>query len=579
MNVLAILVVSAAILYLGYRFYAPYIEKLFDVDASRMTPAVEINDGVDYVPTRRFVIFGHHFASIAGGGPIIGPTVALIFGFLPVWLWIIIGTLFIGAVHDFSALLASMREKGRSIAEIAEKTFGRTGFLLFIGFTVIMLLMVTSVFLTLTTTALSSKYPLEHFGASAAQIRTVVENGLTYAVVGGIASTSVIIITCLAPLIGFLLYKKKLNSLVVSALAIMICAVSIEIGLIYPIKIDTTIWMIILSIYTLIAAGVPVWLILQPRDFTNSFLLYGGIGGMIAASFVLGLRGETINAPLTNITSGNLHLGYIWPILFITIACGAISGFHALVAGGTTAKQISKESPDAKVVAYGGMALEALLAVGVVIAVGYGLQFDRLESIVFPTDPAVKSNPILAFALGMGGMLNSSFGLPIIYGAVFGILMVEGFVVTTLDTAVRLNRYLLEELWRMLFRNVPKLLGTYIFNSFLCVALMFILAYFNAFKQLWALFGSANQLLAALTLITVSMWLLKKGKKHLFALIPGIFMFVTTIASLIVILAREYIPQGNYMLATGDILLIILSLGVAILVVKSYKGRGAGVGI
>lgn len=579
MNVLAILVVSAAILYLGYRFYAPYIEKLFDVDASRMTPAVEINDGVDYVPTRRFVIFGHHFASIAGGGPIIGPTVALIFGFLPVWLWIIIGTLFIGAVHDFSALLASMREKGRSIAEIAEKTFGRTGFLLFIGFTVIMLLMVTSVFLTLTTTALSSKYPLEHFGVSATQIRTVVENGVTYAVVGGIASTSVIIITCLAPLIGFLLYKKKLNSLVVSALAIMICAVSIEIGLIYPIKIDTTIWMIILSIYTLIAAGVPVWIILQPRDFTNSFLLYGGIAGMMTAAFVLGLGGATINAPLSNISSGNLHLGYIWPILFITIACGAISGFHALVAGGTTAKQISKESPDAKVVAYGGMALEALLAVGVIIAVGYGLQFDRLESIVFPADPAVKSNPILAFALGMGGMLNSSFGLPIIYGAVFGILMVEGFVVTTLDTAVRLNRYLLEELWRMLFRNVPKLLGTYIFNSFLCVALMFILAYFNAFKQLWALFGSANQLLAALTLITVSMWLLKKGKKHLFALIPGIFMFVTTIASLIVLLAREYIPQGNYMLATGDILLIILSLGVAILVVKSYKGRGAGVGI
>ncbi|MBP7604744.1 MAG: carbon starvation protein A [Spirochaetes bacterium] len=574
MNVLAILVVSAAILYLGYRFYAPYIEKLFDVDGSHVTPAVEINDGVDYVPTRRFVIFGHHFASIAGGGPIIGPTVALVFGFLPVWLWIIIGTLFIGAVHDFSALLASMREKGRSIAEIAERTFGKTGFLLFISFTIIMLLMVTSVFLTLTTTALSSKYPLEHFGVTATQIQTVVENGVTYAVVGGIASTSVIIITGCAPVIGFLLYKKGINTLAVSVLALFVCAVSIEIGLIYPIKIDTTIWMIILSIYTLIAAGIPVWLILQPRDFTNSFLLYGGIAGMIGGTIVLGAGGATINAPLSNISSGNIHLGYVWPILFITIACGAISGFHALVAGGTTAKQISKESPDAKVVGYGGMALEALLALGVVIAVGYGLQFDKLESIVFPADPAVKSNPILAFALGMGGLLNSSFGLPIIYGAVFGILMVEGFVVTTLDTAVRLNRYLLEELWRMLFKNVPKLLGTYIFNSFLCVALMFILAYFNAFKQLWALFGSANQLLAALTLITISMWLLKRGKKHLFALIPGIFMFITTIASLVVILAKDYIPKRNYMLAAGDVLLIFLSLGVAVLVVKSYRGRG-----
>lgn len=573
MNVLAILVVSAAILYLGYRFYAPYIEKLFDVDGSHVTPAVEINDGVDYVPTRRFVIFGHHFASIAGGGPIIGPTVALVFGFLPVWLWIIIGTIFIGAVHDFSALLASMREKGRSIAEIAERTFGKTGFLLFISFTVIMLLMVTSVFLTLTTTALSSKYPLEHFGVTATQIQTVVENGVTYAVVGGIASSSVIIITCCAPLLGFLLYKKGINTLVVSALALFVCAISIKIGLIYPIKIDSTVWMIILSIYTLIAAGIPVWLILQPRDFTNSFLLYGGIAGMIGGTIILGAGGATINAPLSNIASGNIHLGYVWPILFITIACGAISGFHALVAGGTTAKQISKESPDAKVVGYGGMALEALLALGVVIAVGYGLQFDRLESIVFPADPAVKSNPILAFALGMGGLLDSAFGMPIIYGSVFGILMVEGFVVTTLDTAVRLNRYLLEELWRMLFKNVPKLLGTYIFNSFLCVALMFALAYFNAFKQLWALFGSANQLLSALTLVTISMWLLKRGKKHLFALIPGIFMFVTTVASLVVILVKDYIPKRNYMLAAGDALLIFLSLGVAVLVVKSYRDR------
>ncbi len=573
MNILAILIISVVILYLGYRLYAPYIEKLFDVDGSHVTPAVEINDGVDYVPTRRFVIFGHHFASIAGGGPIIGPTVALIFGFLPVWLWIVVGTIFFGAVHDFTALLASIREKGRSIAEIAEKTFGRTGFLLFISFTVIMLLMVTSVFLTLTTTALSSKYPLEHFGVATTQIQTIVEDGITYAVVGGIASTSVIIITCCAPLLGFLLYKKEANTLAVSALALVICAVSIEVGLAYPIKIDSTIWMTILSLYTLLAAGIPVWLVLQPRDFTNSFLLYGGIIGMLAGTVVLGAGGATINAPLSNISSGNIHLGYVWPILFITVACGAISGFHALVAGGTTAKQISKEKPDARVVGYGGMLLEALLAIGVVIAVGYGLQFEKLESIVFPVDPAVKSNPILAFALGMGGLLYNSFGLPIIYGAVFGILMVEGFVVTTLDTAVRLNRYLLEELWRMLFKNVPKILRTYLFNSFLCVALMFILAYFNAFKQLWALFGSANQLLAALTLITVSMWLLKRGKKHLFALIPGIFMFITTIASLVVILTKEYLPKKNYMLATGDILLMLLSLGVAVLVIKSYRAR------
>jgi len=579
MNVLVLLLVSVAVFFLGYRFYARYIEKIFDVDGTHTTPAVEINDGVDYVPTRKFVIFGHHFASIAGGGPIIGPTVALAFGYVPVWLWIVLGTLFIGTVHDFSALLASMRERGRSIAEIAERTLGRTGFLLFISFTIIMLLMLTSVFLTLTTTALASKYPLAYLGAADTRIQTVVENGVTYAVIGGIASTSVIIITLCAPLIGFLLYKKGVSTIAVSILAVIICAVSIQIGLSYPIKIDSFVWMIILSVYTLVAAGVPVWIILQPRDFTNSFLLYGGVAGMLLGTVIYGMSGGGMAAPAANIDFGNLHLGYIWPVLFITVACGAVSGFHAQVAGGTTAKQIAREKPDAKAVGYGGMVLEALLAIGVLIALGVGLQYDRYTALIFPTDPSLKSNPILAFALGMGGLLNKGFGLPLSYGVVFGILMVEGFIVTTLDTAVRLNRYLFEELWRMLFTQVPRLLNTYFFNSFLCVALMFLLAYYNAFKQLWQLFGSANQLIAALTLITVGLWLMKKGKKFLFVFIPGMFMLVTTIAALIVVLVKDYIPKGNLALSAGDILLLCLAGGVIVLCIKFFRRQRATAGV
>ncbi len=570
MNLLLILAISIVVLWLGYRFYARFIEKNFDVDGSHVTPAVEINDGVDYVPTHKIVIFGHHFASIAGGGPIIGPCVGLIFGFAPVWLWIILGTVLIGAVHDYSVLLASMREKGRSIAEIAEKTLGRNGFLLFIAFTIIMLLMVTSVFLTLTTTALASKYPVEFFGGGDLGIRTVVENGITYAVIGGIASTSVIVITCCAPLIGYLLYKRGVSAYVMAIVAVVVCAISIEIGLLFPIKIDSFVWMVILSIYTIFAAGVPVWVVLQPRDFTNSFLLYGGVIGMLIGTVVLGFQGAVVNAPMFNLEGGAQHLGYVWPILFITVACGAISGFHALVAGGTTAKQVNYEKPDARIVAYGGMALEAFLALMVIITLGCGIGYDQLCNIVFPADAAVKSNPVLAFALGVGGLLNKAVGLPVVYGTVFGILMVEGFVVTTLDTAVRLNRYLLEELWRMLFKKVPRLLNTYLFNSMLCVVLMFILAYFNAFKQLWNLFGAANQLLAALSLITVSIWLLKKGKKYLFALIPGAFMLITTIVSLILILVQQYIPKGNWMLSAGDIILLCLSVGVVIMSVKQF---------
>jgi carbon starvation protein len=575
MSLLFILAVSIAVLLLGYIFYGRFIEKTFDVDGTHVAPSVEFKDDVDYVPTHKMVIFGHHFASIAGGGPIIGPCVGFIFGFFPVWIWIILGTVFIGAVHDYSVLLASMREKGRSIAEIAEKTMGRNGFLLFIGFTIIMLLMVTSVFLTLTTTALASKYPLEFFGTGDIGLRTVVENGVTYAVIGGIASTSVIIITFCSPLLGYLLYKRKTNVWVMSAASIITCAVSIEIGLFFPITLDPFAWMIILSIYTIFAAGVPVWIVLQPRDFTNSFLLYGGIIGMLIGAVILGFQGLGVEAPMLNLDDGTRHLGYLWPILFITVACGAISGFHSLVAGGTSAKQIHFEKPDSRMVGYGGMSLEAFLALMVIIAIGCGLSYEQYSVIVFPTDAAVRSNPVLAFALGVGGLLNRAVGLPIVYGAVFGILMVEGFVVTTLDTAVRLNRYLLEELWGMIFKKVPRLFRTYIFNSFLCVALMFILAHFNAFRQLWNLFGSANQLLAALALITVSIWLFKKGKHYLFVMVPGIFMLVTTIAALVFILVNEYIPKGNWMLSVGDIILLCLSAGVIILCFKQVIQRRA----
>ncbi|MBN2159204.1 MAG: carbon starvation protein A [Spirochaetes bacterium] len=579
MNLLLVLGISIALLLMGYIFYGRFIEKNFDVDGSHVTPAVELQDGVDYVPTHKIVIFGHHFASIAGGGPIIGPCVGLIFGFMPVWFWILFGTIFIGAVHDYSVLLASMREKGRSIAEIAERTLGRTGFLLFIGFTIIMLLMVTSVFLTLTTTALASKYPIEFFGANELGIRTVVENGVTYAVIGGIASTSVIVITCCAPLLGYLLYKRQVNAWIMALIAIAVCAISIQIGLMFPIKIDAFIWMIILSVYTIFAAGVPVWLILQPRDFTNSFLLYGGVTGMLIGGIILGFQGAVVEAPMFNLDVGAKHLGYVWPVLFITVACGAISGFHSLVAGGTSAKQVNFERPDSRMVGYGGMTMEALLAVAVIVTIACGISYDQFRTIVFPAAAGVKANPVLAFALGVGGLLNRAVGLPIIYGSVFGILMVEGFVVTTLDTAVRLNRYLFEELWRMIFKKVPRILKTYLFNSGLCVVLMFILAYFNAFKQLWNLFGAANQLLAALALITVSVWLLKKGKRYLFTMVPGLFMLVTTIAALVVILVKQYIPKHNWMLSFGDVVLLCLSIGVIVLSFKQFmlnrKARGA----
>jgi carbon starvation protein len=320
----------------------------------------------------------------------------------------------------------------------------------------------------------------------------------------------------------------------------------------------------------LLAAGIPVWIILQPRDFTNSFLLYLGVAALFVAGIVAGFKGVTFSAPALNVAGGTSKLGPIWPFLFITVACGAISGFHSLVAGGTTSKQISKET-DVKKIAFGGMLLEGLLAIGVVVAVGCGIAFSDYTNIVFPTIAGAKSNPILAFAAGTGGLLDKGFGISPVYGTIFGILLVEGFVVTTLDTAVRLNRYLFEELWQVIFKNVPKIMKSYLFNSLLCVVLMFILAYNNAFLVIWPIFGSANQLLASLALIAVSVWLVKRKKTAWFTILPAVFMMITTLYSLVVLLVEKYIPKQNIMLSVVDVLLIVLSIGVIVLAYKKWK--------
>ncbi len=530
-----------------------------------------MTDNCDYVPTKPLVLFSHHFASIAGGGPIIGPTLALMFGFMPVWLWIVVGSIFIGGVHDMTVLFASVREKGKSVAEIARATLGKTGFFLFICFTVLMLLMVTSAFLGLSATALTSLIPLNVLKLQPDQtiLRTVDVGGVVKGNIGGIASTSVIIITCFAPLIGYLVYKKQINLFLAVCMALTVCVVSILVGVLQPVTLTPTIWMIVLCIYTLFAAGVPVWVVLQPRDFTNAFLLYIGIAALFIGALAAGLKGITFSAPAWNIAEGQNNLGPLWPILFITVACGAISGFHSLVAGGTSSKQIAKESHVQRV-AYGGMLLEGILAMGVLIAVGCGLTLSDYSSIAFPTDPNVKSNPILAFAAGMGGLLDKSLGVPPLYGTIFGILMVEGFVVTTLDTAVRLNRYLFEELWQMIFKNVPKLLKTYLFNALLCVVLMFLLAYKNTVMILWPVFGSANQLLAGLALIAVSVWLIYRKKNAWFTILPAIFMMATTLCSLVYLLFEKYLPKKNVALSIVDILLVLLSVGVIYVALKKW---------
>lgn len=572
MSVLFYLGAAALAFVLASRVYSRWIARQMGEDPDGVTPACRINDGRDFVPTPPYVVFAHHFSTIAGAGPIVGPTIAILYGFLPAWLWVVFGGVFIGAVHDFTALFVCMREGGKSMAEVARKTLGPAGFTLFILFTIIMLLLVTSSFLNMVSISLTSLWPLEKLGLAEGQtlLKTTVVDGVNMGRIGGIASMSVVIITLSAPFLGWLIHKKSMPGYVTYPTALVICVASILVGIQFPISLPGNAWLIIISVYVLIAAGVPVWIILQPRDFINAQILYAGIVLLLVSLLVAGLKGLPINIPAANIAEGVQHYGFIWPILFITIACGAISGFHSLVAGGTTTKQISGEC-DARRVGFNAMLLESLLAVCVLLAIGVGLDFDDYKTIMVT---GTDKNPVLAFSLAVGHLLNRTLGLPVDLATVFGVLLVEGFVVTTLDSAVRLNRYLFEELWNMAFKNPPAFLKHYWFNSGLAVVLMWVMASTNAINLLWPIFGTSNQLLAALGLITITVWLMLRKRRYFFVLIPAIFMMVTTFASLLILL-ESYWSKGKYLLLGTDLFLLALAIGLVALLIRRVRDRGA----
>lgn len=278
MNILTMLFISVVFFAAAYFIYGGFISKSIGINPKRKTPAVSINDNKDYVPTHPYVLLGHHFAAIAGAGPIVGPTIALFYGYVPVWLWLLLGSVFFGAVHDYTALFVSIREGGHSMAEIASRTMGKTGFILFLLFTIVMIVLVTSAFLGLTAKALTSLAPLSmlRLGADQTLLKTELQDGILKAKIGGIASTSVIIMTIFAPLLGLLLYRVKINPLSAALFAAIFAVVSAVIGFFFPISIDPTVWMALLTVYSFIAAGIPVWLILQPRDFINVHILYAG---------------------------------------------------------------------------------------------------------------------------------------------------------------------------------------------------------------------------------------------------------------------------------------------------------------
>jgi carbon starvation protein len=571
MNIALVLLGSSLILAIGYKFYSSFITNVLQPDEFRPTPAVRINDGVDYVPTKPIVLFGHHFAAIAAAGPIVGPTLALYFGFAPAWFWIIFGVVLIGAMHDFTSLFVAVREGGKSVAEVARRTLGKAGFLFYVAFAILLCLLVIAAFLQLTAIALTSALPPDEVNIAASGaggLRMIDQAGAIKVQIGGVASASVIIMTLLAPVIGWMIYKKKMNLWIVTPLAIIISFGSIIFGYYFPITFAPTTWIIAIICYVFVASWIPVWIILQPRDFVNAQILYIGLISMIVGVLFAGLNGAEINTPAMNLDEAMTapNLGLIWPFLFITIACGAASGAHGLICGGTSCKQLSNEK-HARIIGYGGMLLEGILALCVILIISGGMDFEKYKALVYPVQGG--SNAPLAFALGLGNILNMAFGLPIVLGTIWGILLLEGFLVTTIDALVRLSRYLFEELWMTLFENPPAILKSRMFNSFLVVAGFLILTFSNAYLKIWPIFGAANQMLAALTMIALTAWLAQKSRKFWFMAIPAVFMFVTTVTALVILLGR-YITFESWTLVVTDVILLVMAMGVAVLTFKYF---------
>ena len=521
MNALLILLISIVCLFLGYILYGRWLAKIWGLDDKNITPAHAFNDGNDYCPAKAPVLLGHHFSSIAGAGPINGPIQAAVFGWLPVLLWIIIGGIFFGAVHDFGSLFASIRNKGQSIGEVINKNIGKRAKKLFIIFAYLVLVLVVAAFASIVASTFNG------FDAAGA---TVLANGRT-------ASISMLFIV-LAIIFGYMVYRRNTSLTVSTVLGVIGIILIVIIGMKFPIYLKNNTWIIILGIYILVASVAPVWILLQPRDYLSSFLLYFM---MAVAFFGILFAHPVLDIPaFTGFSDSLTNLGGIFPALFVTIACGAISGFHSLVSSGTTSKQLNTEK-NALPIAYGGMLLECVLATVALIAVGYCWANYSL------TDGSAIRTPTVVFASGISQMITTipfaaNWG-DILYSLL--VLAVSVFCLTSLDTATRLARYMFQEFWLEDGETVKSVSGyrAVLCNPYVATLITVFLGVglsLTGWDKIWPLFGAANQLLAALALLAVACWLGKMGKNNKMLFLPMLFMLIVTLTSLAITIKTKF---------------------------------------
>lgn len=518
MNSLWITAITLVVFLLGYLLYSRRIEKILDIDPNRQTPAYTNYDGVDFVPAKHWtMLFGHHFASIAGAAPIVGPILALsIWGWAPALLWILLGVIFIGGVHDFSSIVISVRHKGASIADITALAISKNSRLLFLWFVWFTLILIISVFAFVCAQTLSE------------------EPEIVMPSLGLIP---------VAILVGFFMYNLKKNQVAVTVMGLLMLAALVLLGEKFPVILSGNAdykWGIILLVYCFFASVTPVNLLLQPRDYLSSFLLIFGL--------LLGYVGLVISRPdmsFPSYTGWSVGGNLLWPVMFITVACGAISGFHSLIASGTTSKQIQNET-HARRIGYGGMIAEGLTAVLAIVVVA--TCFSSKEELTLLVS-AKGIGPVDVFGEGFGRIARPVLGR---FGKFFAILMLNAFILTTLDTATRIGRYITEELFHLKNRYIATLI---------IVCLSGLLMVKQAYNEIWPIFGAANQLIAALALLVITSWLLSKKKSIRYTVLPAIFMLATTIGALLCKI-YEYIKVRNVFLCLVAFVLLFLALFV-----------------
>ena len=548
MNGLLLLGIAIVILVAAYLLYGRYLVKTWGIDPRAKTPAVRKDDGTDFVPSNKWSVFAHQFSSIAGAGPVTGPVMALVFGWLPAFLWIIVGGIFFGAVQDFGSLYASVKDDGKSMGQIIEDYIGKTGKKLFFLFAWLFTLIVIAAFADMVAGSFNG------FNAEGAKVAPNASAG----------SISILYVF-VAIAFGYFLKKVKWEGWKKAVIGIILIVLMLAIGIAFPLYLSKQMWIYLIFIYIFFASVTPMWILKQPRDYLTTFLFIA----MIAAA-VLGvvLSNPTITTPAyTGFVSSTGS--YLFPTLFVTIACGAVSGFHSLVSSETSSKQIENES-DMLQVGYGSMLLESLLAVLVIVIVGSltnlsetGVLNETLSNMAL----AQGATPFTQFSVGVTGLL-SSFGFPQEWGLCIMTMFVSALALTSLDAVARISRMSFQEFFEVTDGSEPTGVIKFLTNKYVATIISLLGGYLlsiGGYNNIWPLFGSANQLLAAMVLITLAVFLKVTGRKGFMLYVPMVLMLIVTMTSLIMsiynICIKLFVTGGFVFLTDG------LQLIVAILLV------------